>query len=178
MDKINEISFRYSHVTEVQLPMVTNWLSEPHVSEWFHGEGLQNTLKGLDDFVKNRSKDSTYWIGSMRGNEPFSLLITSFADPNDQHYQLVPFKGKTVVTLDILIGKRDYLGKGYGTRIILDFLKNKFPQASDFVIDPEVANVRAVHVYKKVGFKIINEFVASWHPVPHFLMHAQKNDIV
>ena len=171
-------SFYYSELIKDQLPMVVDWLRKPHVSDWFHGEGLQNTLKGLDDFVNHRAGNATYWVGSMMGKEPFSLLITSYADPYDPQYELVPFKGKTIVTLDLLIGRLEYLGKGYGSRLIVDFLQQKFPHASDFVIDPEKENVRAIHVYKKVGFKVINEFIASWHPVPHILMHAQNNELI
>ena len=37
-------------------------------------------------------------------------------------------------------------------------------------IDPEATNTRAIHVYEKIGFKITGEFIASWHPVPHYQM--------
>jgi hypothetical protein len=31
-------------------------------------------------------------------------------------------------------------------------------------------------VYKKVGFKIIGEFIATWHPVPHYKMRLSMKE--
>lgn len=53
-------------------------------------------------------------------------------------------------------------------------------QLSDFkivLIDPEISNERAVHVYKKAGFTIIGEFIASWHPVPHYKMQLRIDEL-
>lgn len=46
------------------------------------------------------------------------------------------------------------------------------------LIDPEATNVRAIHVYKKVGFKIVGEFIASWHTVPHYQMELQMQTLL
>jgi RimJ/RimL family protein N-acetyltransferase len=45
------------------------------------------------------------------------------------------------------------------------------------LIDPEISNERAVHVYKKAGFEIIGEFIAPWHPVPHYKMKLCIEDL-
>jgi len=34
-----------------------------------------------------------------------------------------------------------------------------------------------VHVYQKAGFKIIGEFIASWHPVPHYQMELRMEEV-
>ena len=59
--------------------------------------------------------------------------------------------------------------------MIKEILQQKFSHATDFIIDPEEKNKRAVYVYEKVGFKIIKEFIAPWHPVPHYLMHMERS---
>jgi RimJ/RimL family protein N-acetyltransferase len=46
------------------------------------------------------------------------------------------------------------------------------------LIDPEATNTRAIHVYQKVGFKIVGEFIASWHPVPHYQMELHMKDLL
>ncbi len=46
------------------------------------------------------------------------------------------------------------------------------------LIDPEATNTKAIHVYEKVGFKIIGEFIASWHPVPHYQMSLEMKDLL
>ncbi len=52
------------------------------------------------------------------------------------------------------------------------------PNVKRVLIDPEATNKRAIHVYKKVGFKIIGEFIASWHPVPHYQMELYMKDLL
>jgi hypothetical protein len=37
--------------------------------------------------------------------------------------------------------------------------------------------VRATHVYQKVGFRIMGEFIAAWHPVPHHIMKLNMEDL-
>ena len=54
-------------------------------------------------------------------------------------------------------------------KMITEFLKSHFANVSDVLIDPEVKNSRAIHVYQKIGFRIVDTFIAPWHPVSHYL---------
>jgi RimJ/RimL family protein N-acetyltransferase len=62
--------------------------------------------------------------------------------------------------------------------MIREFLINHFSNVKRVLIDPEATNKRAIHVYQKVGFKIIEEFIASWHPVPHYQMELYMKDLL
>lgn len=135
--------------------MIYNWFLQDHIKEWLHGVGLQNTLTGLEKFFKG-GYSTTYWIGYDR-ETPFAFLITS------------P-EGEDAITLDLFICDLKYLGKGLAVPMIREFLVSQFPHTKRVLIDPEATNARAIHVYQKVGFKIIGEFIASWHPVPHYQM--------
>ena len=135
--------------------MIHKWLQQPHISEWLHGVGLQNTLNGLEASFQGRSS-VTYWIGYI-DEVPFAFLITS------------P-EGQDEITLDLFICDLNYLGKGLAVPMIREFLKSQFPKIKKVYIDPEATNTRAIHVYEKVGFKIVREFIASWHPAPHYHM--------
>ena len=70
------------------------------------------------------------------------------------------------------------MGKGIAVPMIREFLIDHFPNVKRVLIDPEVTNQRATHVYQKVGFKIIGEFIASWHPVPHYQMELYMKDLL
>ena len=72
----------------------------------------------------------------------------------------------------------NYLGKGIAVQMIQEFLISQFSNVKRVLIDPEATNKRAIHVYQKVGFKIIGEFVASWHPVPHYQMELCMKDLL
>lgn len=147
--------FRFVSAKPSQKPLLHRWFEQMHIKEWMHGVGLQNTLNGFEKFFHGKT-DTTYWICYDK-DIPFAFLITS------------P-EGKDATTLDLFICDLNYLGKGIAVPMIKEFLKSQFSHVQRVLIDPEATNIRAIHVYQKVGFKIIGEFIASWHPVPHYQM--------
>lgn len=128
-----------------------------------HGMGLQNTLNGLEKFFQAKT-DTIYWIGYDK-DIPFAFLITS------------P-EGADTITLDLFICNLNYLGKRSAVHMIKEFLIRQFSHVKKILIDPEATNVRAIHVYQKVGFKITGEFIASWHPVPHYQMELNMQELL
>ena len=62
--------------------------------------------------------------------------------------------------------------------MIQEFLLDKFSHVTEVFIDPEAANSKAIHVYKKAGFKKLEQFIAEWHPVPHWLMYLKMNNLI
>lgn len=152
---MNDLLFRFMPAQASQKILIHKWLKQPHIKEWLHGVGLQNTLNGLEEFFRGKFFIS-YWIGYI-DDVPFAFLITS------------P-EGKDGITLDLFICDLNYIGKGLAAPMIREFLRSKFPKIKKVFIDPEATNTKAIHVYEKVGFRIIGEFTASWHPVPHYHM--------
>jgi RimJ/RimL family protein N-acetyltransferase len=159
-------SFHFSHAKSSQRALLHQWFQQPHILEWMHGAGLQNTLNGLEKFFRGESSATSwaYWIGYDK-EVPFAFLITS------------P-EGEDAITLDLFICDLSYLGKGLAVPMIKAFLITHFPHVKRVLIDPEATNTRAIHVYQKVGFKVIGEFIASWHPVPHYQMELQMSDLL
>ncbi len=161
-DNMDKPYFRFALAEDSQKLMIINWLEQKHIKEWIHGVGLQNTLNDLEQFFKGISR-ATYWIGYDQ-SIPFAFLITS------------P-EGEDAVTLDVFICDFNYKGQGFAASMIREFLLRQCSQVKRVLIDPEKTNTRAIHVYQKVGFKIIDEFIASWHPVPHYLMELEMNKL-
>lgn len=155
--------FHFMPAKPSQRNLLHKWFEQKHILEWMHGVGLQNTLNGLERFFEGKT-DTIYWIGYDQ-ETPFAFLITS------------P-EGKEAITLDLFICDLNYLGKGLAVFMIKEFLKSQFPNVKRVLIDPEATNTRAIHVYEKVGFKITGEFIASWHPVPHFQMELNMAEII
>lgn len=157
------IVFRFTPVESSQRDLLHRWFEQKHIKEWMHGVGLQNTLNGLEKFFLGEST-TTYWIGYDK-DTPFAFLITSS-------------EGKDATTLDLFICDPNYLGKGVAVPMIKEFLRSQFSHVKRVLIDPEATNTRAIHVYQKVGFKIVREFIASWHPVPHYQMELHMKDLM
>jgi aminoglycoside phosphotransferase (APT) family kinase protein len=155
--------FNFAPAKSSQRTLIHRWLEQKHIKEWLHGVGLQNTLNGLEKFFQGEGS-ATYWVGYDK-DIPFAFLITS------------P-EGKDTITLDLFICDLNYLGKGLAVSMIQEFLIGQFPNMKRILIDPEATNVRAIHVYQKMGFKIIGEFIASWHPMLHYQMELHVQDLL
>jgi GrpB-like predicted nucleotidyltransferase (UPF0157 family)/GNAT superfamily N-acetyltransferase len=153
-----------------QVKSVKSAFQEPHITKWIHGIGLQNVLDSIATYY-NSPDGMEHWLGYKSGR-PFIYLITS--DVVKGEWQDIFFGDGPAITIDVFILDRNDLGKGLGTQAIREFIKQVFPHATDILIDPEVANAHAVHVYQKLGFQILREFIAPWHPVPHYQMHMRR----
>lgn len=162
-DHQRQFIFHFAPLKLSQRLLVYNWLEQTHIKEWVHGIGLQSTLTGIEDFLQGGSS-TTYWIGYDRAT-PFAFFITS------------PL-GEDAITLDVFIYDLSYLGKKLAVPLIHEFLIDQFPNVKKVFIDPEATNTRAIHVYKKAGFKTVGEFIANWHPVLHYQMELNMSDLL
>src|SRR3989344_600508 len=160
---VSKIDFRFAPAQPTHRSLIHQWLDQKYIKEWIHGAGLQNTLNGLEKFFRGES-DTTYWI-VYDEDIPFAFLITS------------P-EGNDAITLDLFICNLNYLGKGLSAPMIQEFLTTHFSHVKRVLIDPEATNTRAVQAYQKMGFKITGEFIASWHPVPHYQMELRMKDLL
>lgn len=174
--------FTFSLAQSKDHQIILAWLQQPHIRKWLHGEGLQNTLSSLSQSFDGPSDFQQHWLAS-KEDIPFGYLLTSNIDQQDTalsafDFAAIDFSGDKAVSLDVFIGESAYVNRGFGTQMIgdfLQFLQTQHPDLSDVLIDPEVKNTRAVHVYQKLGFQIVDTFIAPWHPVPHYLMHLDYN---
>jgi hypothetical protein len=155
--------FTFKPVERSQKQLIHNWVAQEHIKEWMHGVGLQNTLESLDKFFEGASWGQ-HWI-AYDNDIPFAYLLTSE-------------EGEDAITLDLFICDLNYLGKGLSVQMIQEFLISQFPNKNQVLIDPEATNTRAIHVYEKAGFRIIGEFIAKWHPVPHYKMRLDMKELV
>lgn len=157
--------------------LILTWLNKTHVKKFFHTQGLMNTLCDLNKYVNTKKSDCEHWIAFLDDN-PFGYLITSHITDVDRRFTKWMKPKSSAITLDLLIGEENYLDKGLAGRMIREFLLDKFFHIKEVFIDPEVANLKALHVYEKEGFIKLEQFIAEWHPVPHWLMKLDRNHLI
>ena len=167
--------FDFKPIDKAYRSLIHTWLAQPHVAKWFYGQGLQNTLNHLDEFLEG-SSSGQYWLAYDKGY-PFAFLITSsVCKPDDELTKWCTEEG-VAITLDLLIGDANFLGKGLSPILIREFLVSQFPQVTEVLIDPEATNAHAIHVYKKVGFTVLDEFIPSHSPHPHYMMRLDMQKL-
>lgn len=121
--------FTFKPALESQRELIHRWLEQSYIREWIHGQGLQNTLSGLEKFIQYQAKGkgldreseiTQHWIG-YDGDKPFVYLLTSnvFKNTNDEYARYCETDG-LAITLDIFICDMAYLGKGLATTVIYE----------------------------------------------------------
>jgi hypothetical protein len=50
-EKRAQFRYNFRPVDEAHRSLVHSWLKQPHVAKWFYGQGLENTIKHLDEFL-------------------------------------------------------------------------------------------------------------------------------
>ncbi len=164
------IHFEKAKINHVDI--IFSWLAEPFVQEYW-----DNTQAHKDDiinFVNGRVEPSSYcdgkyvyWIASREGH-PYAMLMTiqeTPEDPIDEIKLIHLSKTGHSYGVDYMIGDKNYFGKGYGSKTLIDFIdffrKEFDPKAETFLIDPASDNPRAKYVFMKAGFEYIADFVMS-----------------
>lgn len=186
MHKDHDKRFTFKPAHESQTDMIHAWLKQDYIAKWIHGAGLQSTLTGLEKFIQylaeGKSLDrhmeiTQHWVG-YDGDKTIVYLLTSNVFKNeDSVYAEHSETDGPIITLDIFIVDPEYVGKGLATRMIKAFLMSQCSDVTEVFIDPEQSNKRAIHVYEKVGFINVGEFIASWHPVPHDVMKLKMENL-
>lgn len=136
-------------------PFLHDWLQQPHVMEfWDDGD---RSLESVKERYYERS-DVKAWIACVDG-VPFAYLQIYFVTDQHAFRQWKTTKNPTL-GLDFFIGDSSYLGRGLSAILLEHFIEDviKVYLPCRLLVDPEVHNLKAQHIYKKIGFQLIGEF--------------------
>ena len=149
-------SIRFQPVAEDHLPMLHEWLKQPHVRQWWGDPDEELELirqiltedDGTEGFVVFIDGAAVGYIQSWR---PANFDSTPWVEeaPWLRH---VP---RDTVGIDIFIGPANLTAQGVGPRIIRAFAERLFNGGVPrLIIDPDAANRRALRAYEKAGFTV------------------------
>ncbi|MEQ1940922.1 GNAT family N-acetyltransferase [Mesorhizobium sp. VNQ89] len=140
--------YDFRAVTEADLPLLSAWLAEPHVAEWWD-EGPDAAIAEIRQAMD--SDDTEPLIVELDGR-PIAYLQSYDPHLEDGHpYQDQPFG---TLGIDISIGPPDFVGVGHGSAIVSQFVDLLFEEGCPrVVIDPNPDNLRAIRAYEKAGFR-------------------------
>ena len=164
------IAFR--PLTHHDLPMLHEWLSRPHVAEWWgepgslsdvereygpllHGQGTTHPYVALADHLPIGYIQSYVAMGSGDGWWP------EVRDPG-------------VRGIDQFLADDAQLGRGLGTLMVRAFVTRLFsnPGVTLVQVDPSPDNARAIRSYEKAGFQAVGEVHTPGGPA--LLMHCHS----
>lgn len=169
----------FKHLSFSDIPLVHRWFNMPHVQAFY------SLRSWSENEVFNKLKP--YITGE---NPVFGFIISLDDLPIGyvQYYRLADFPWpeqalfdeviRHAAGIDLFIGDPDYLGKGYGTRILNQILTQLiWPQFDYCIVDPDIRNNAMIRCSEKLGFKqhkIINTEDALKRTVKLMLMILKK----
>ena len=166
-DRTTRFRYRFIPVEPRHLNMISDWLAEPHVAQWWS----EDPEKEMADIADHMDSISVEPFIIMLGDEPIGYLQTYDPHLEDDH----PYQDQPSGTLgmDLMIGEPDLIGQGHGPRLIDEFVSLLFDEGVPrVIIDPDPANKRAIRAYQKAGFVAFDTRTSIYGPA---LMMARDN---
>ncbi|MBS0604196.1 MAG: GNAT family N-acetyltransferase [Verrucomicrobia bacterium] len=170
-----KITFKKAVKTDKKL--IKSWFDKPHVKEYW--DNSKEMWDNVESYLEGDKILFDYWI-CLYDKEPYGLIMTSDAaepDPRtkkqlDYFIPWIEPEG-TTLTIDFMIGEKAFLGKGLSDLTLKKFAEVQEPSVTAFLVDPEVKNEKALHVYEKAGFVRVSTFIRGqgfFKGKPHYLL--------
>ena len=131
---------------EQDLPLFVRWLNDPEVSYWLSmSEGPELTLESEREWYDEMRADPAQVIWCIETEEGRLIGNLGLHAINETHGR---------ATLGIVIGEKDFWGRGYGTEAIRQVLRYAFTELGlrRIALGTDEDNVRGIHCYEKCGF--------------------------
>ena len=176
-----KIHFRL--LEEKDFPQMLIWLNTDFVKQFW-----KEPFNSVNDI---KEKYGGYVTGE-KPSVPYIIMIDAFDVGYIQTYYYSDWKydndpdnyiplldaDKYSAGVDLFIGHKDYIHKGYGADIIKTFIKEDVfinPRTVNVIITPEPDNLSAIKVYEKVGFKWYKSIITP-NGESEYLMLLSKED--
>lgn len=147
----------FQPLTESALPMVYDWLSAPHVRQWW-GEPDDEIV-----FIRQMiSHPREQGFLATLDQEPFGYIQS--CHPTDYGDEAPWSRGMApdTVGIDMFIGVAERLGQGLGSAMVHSFCAQLFTRGADYlVLDPDAENTTAIKTYERAGFKHLLDYTTS-----------------
>jgi aminoglycoside 6'-N-acetyltransferase len=155
VDAIPEVDIGFRRMTRDDLPTYVDWQLAPHARRWFHAgrmdlaEAERRYGPRIDGDVPTRM-----WVARVDGRDVGMVQDYRVGDHDE-------YAAKTgdpeAAAFDYLIGDPDLVGRGIGTRLVGQFLRERlrpaYPDAPRFLASPDHRNRASLRLLDKLGFR-------------------------
>lgn len=149
---MKQLFIRAASVEDV--PTLYHWDEKPHVKSATSNDGSKALDVNWEDELRPRD-DGTELLIAEVDRVPIGVL--QIIDPaTERSHYWGPVAGN-LRAIDIWIGEEDFIGQGYGSRMMTYAIKRCFsePEVSAILIDPLANNTRSHRFYRRLGFVFV-----------------------
>lgn len=144
-------SFELRQVDDADYPLLTGWMNDPEVAEFWLLAGPESLTRAHVAHVSANGHSISY-LGLLDG-EPMSYweLYRADQDALASYYDALPYDGG----IHLLLGPSRFRGKGLGAQLLEEVARRMFadePRMRRIVAEPDVRNERSVRCFARAGF--------------------------
>jgi aminoglycoside 6'-N-acetyltransferase len=142
---------RMRAATPADAALMARWNDMPHVRAAVSDDGSRGFDCDWEEELRLQDYGG-YFIAEADGRPIGTMAIIDPA--RDPYWGEVP---PGLRALDIWIGEVEYLGRGFGTRMMQWALARCFaePEVTAVLVDPLARNTRAHRFYRRLGFRLV-----------------------
>lgn len=152
-------------LVERDIQIVSKWLSNPAVLEFYEGRDHPFDLKKVREKFLKRTDGVIPCIVEYEKKEIGYIQFYKLDDKSKVEYGYAD-TGKVIYGTDQFIGEVEFWNKGIGALLVssmVDYLVNQ-KKADIVVMDPQAWNERAIKCYEKCDFKKVKLLPKNeWH---------------
>ncbi len=149
------ISFR--NVTIDDAEMIRNWIkTNEYTRHWYYSDKIPRVSTIKKKLEKKFKEPRTIAMIVLVDNFPMGYIQSYPIDGNSNWTKQVKV-AENMVSVDYFIGDLNYIHKGLGTKMILEYIDQivKPEKYSVAMISPDPANTANCHCVEKCGFRYI-----------------------
>ena len=164
--------FDFRPLTETDLPLLYDWLNQPHLLEWWGGETSVDDVR--EKYLPRiAGSDAARPYLAYIEDEPIGYIQYYLASEGTDWWPDEP--GPGVLGIDQFLADGDRLGQGLGTAMVSQFVAflMEDPSVTEIRVDPRPDNLRAIRCYIKVGFREVGPITTPDGPALMMIFERQ-----
>jgi aminoglycoside 6'-N-acetyltransferase-1b/aminoglycoside 6'-N-acetyltransferase-2 len=158
-------SFTFRPLAEADLPTLLEWLSRPHLQEWWREEEVSLESVRAKYLPRIAGDDDARPYLAFLADRPTGYIQYYLAAAGDPDWW-PDEPGPGVLGIDQFLADGSRLGQGLGTAMVGQFAAWLFEDAdvTEIRVDPRPDNTRAIRCYEKVGFRAVERITTPDGP--------------
>lgn len=161
MYKDSKITFRKMKDCKNDYSLLTKWLSDPKVLEYYDGRDKPFNMEMVIEKYKPRTRGESDVTPCILEYNNQAIGYMQYYKIDEDEYEVQDKieleKYISPYGMDLFIGETEFWNMGLGSKLVKGMIQHLFKneKADGIFIDPQTSNERAIKCYKKCGFKPI-----------------------
>ena len=151
----------FKPLSQNDMTLLYDWFQEPTIKQWY-ARGTSWSFENINQkyLPRVQGKDNIpsfiiYEDERSIGFIQYYWLTEHYPEGirDNNHLLFNAYQPNEMVGIDLFLADKNNRGRGLGTRILNDFIRDLPRNVRAILVDPDATNHQAIRCYEKAGFK-------------------------